>query len=271
MSELELTDDLTEDQKALLNAEKSEGIEDSGVKKGKATSKKAPLNLNDFAGKEEEFLNEHVNDYDVVKSSELEDNDVVVVNLGTSKEPNVQIVCVSEVKGKTVELKDSILGKPTGKTTAKTLLRINNPGARTNFKGEYKAQLWKIMRKITATTDETCRIGGFLVEDESYKTSEEGKKLQDKVTDYFKEKFGIEVALRYSKKCGAKHDSDSPGFNILAKNPNSSIQTELFRQGSHHYSKLPLYTIVPDGDEKIKVSGGDEKWETMFKEVSELE
>ena len=261
---------------ALNSAEAAAGVAATDASVAPATgktetAKREPLNLDAKAENLGEFVKNSFNDYATIeKVEDFQAESTVVLN----RKGKVAIVVIDSVEGNKVSFKETTLSKNVETIAFKDITEAYQLGsiARVNIKGDYSADLWKLVKACNAATDKTCKIGAILTDEEGLKSSENGKKMQQRVVDHFKEKFGVEVTLRFSKTAGKVQGRDGAGFAILAQNPDETKMTQLFKQGSHHYSKRKLFEIEPVGETDFNiVEECDKELKDMLAEVASMD
>ena len=269
----------TNDLAALNAAESMEGITptDSSIaepkagKAAKTATPKVPLDLKAQAGNLGEFVKNSFNDYAKVEAaSELQATNTIIYE----KDGDVKVAIIDSIEGDVINVKPNSLSKASeieaiGFADFTEVFHVKSI-SKLSIKGDHTKEIWNLIKTSNASVDPTTRIGGVFV-DAAAKTSENGKKFQANIVDYFKTKLGITVQLRFSNTAGKVQGRDAEGFAILAKNPDESISTELFRSGAHHYSKVKMFEIEPKGDTDFEiVAEGDDKLKAMIVEVAEL-
>lgn len=266
-----------EDLEALETAEGSEeGAEQTDVSVGDAAEEegsKEPLDLDGQYENLDDFVHRSFNDYSSVSDIPALGEEVgKTIIIGTKKD-GVRLAIIDSVDGNKLNIKPSTLSEEveTVKSPDPSKIFVINSTSQVNLKGDYKSDLWKLMKATNEGTDASCRIGAVLLSDDSLKSSEQGKELQEKVQNYFKNEFGIEVQTRWSNTAGKVQGSDSEGFVILAKNPAQDKMTELFRAGSYHHNKRQLFELELKGDSDFNIATDcDTELKEMIEEVAAI-
>lgn len=227
----------------------------------------------------EEFMADTVNASTKVENiTELQPNQVIVVARTIKKEKVVLVKMVETVQEDHITYKDNIVSEiaeeyhpQTGDTifVIESSSKTNFAGREPQFKPEANA-LYALVQEVVTRPDLTCRIGGVFFEDEAFAKTPAAKQLETEIIQKFKNEFGIDVKLQFSKNAGKVQKVEGPGLAILAQNKKQSVPTDLFKAGSHHYRRRTMYAYQIEDDKLVLVNEGDNELKTMLKEAASV-